>query len=107
MKGIPASPGSAQGRVKVVRSPQKFSGVNRGKIIVLPFLAPEFVVLLKRYHKISGIVTELGGSTSHAAIVARELNIPYVAGIVSATKKLKDNTVVRLDGSEGIVYEIG
>ena len=54
--------------------------------------------------KAAAIVTDEGGQTSHAAIVSRELGIPCVVGTKDATKMLKDDMVVTVDGSEGSVY---
>jgi pyruvate,water dikinase len=53
----------------------------------------------------NGIITDEGGVTCHAAIVSRELGIPCVVGTGDATKVLKENSVVTLDGNKGLVYE--
>ena len=50
------------------------------------------------------ILTARGGMTSHAAIVSRELGIPCVVGTKEATKRLKDDTVVTVDGARGLIY---
>jgi len=68
-------------------------------------LLPDFLPVIKRKSQILGIISDKGGLTCHAAIIARELEIPYVAGTQIATKKLKDGMIVTIDGRNGIVYE--
>ncbi len=105
LKGIPASPGRVEGRVKIVNFLEELKGLNKGDIIVTSFLTPEFVSVIRKDLQISGIITDKGGATCHAAIVARELKIPYIAGAVNATKKLKDNTFISVNSENGIIHE--
>ena len=63
--------------------------------------SPDYVPAMK---KAAAIVTDEGGQTSHAAIVSRELGIPAVVGSREATKKLKDDQMVTVDGEKGHVY---
>ena len=56
--------------------------------------------------KAKAIVTDIGGITSHAAIVAREFNIPTVVATTNATKQLKDGDFVRVDAFKGIVIKL-
>ncbi|MBI4101614.1 MAG: hypothetical protein HY443_01450 [Candidatus Nealsonbacteria bacterium] len=105
LKGIPASPGRVTGKVKIIdpsRTIPKFSGQD---IIVSSFLTPPFVALIKKNPAILGIITDGGGATCHAAIVARELRIPYIAGAIVATKKLRNNAEITTDSAQGLVYE--
>jgi len=106
LKGIIASPGRAQGRVRIVRSPKDLLQARQEDIIVASFLLPDICLAFRKNSRISGIVTEKGGSTCHVAILAREFNVPYVAGARAATKKLKNNSLVCLDAERGVVYEI-
>lgn len=106
LTGITASPGNAFGKVRIVKVPGDILKTKKEEIIVAPFLTPEFVLLLRKNRQIKGIVTDRGGSTSHIAILAREFGIPYIAGTGTATKKLKNNTAVNLDGKLGTVYEV-
>lgn len=76
--------------------------VNKRDIIVVKATDPSYVLIMK---KSSAIVSELGGLTSHAAIVARELGLPCVVAASDATKILKDGQKVVVDGSAGVVYE--
>jgi len=105
LKGIPASPGLTQGKVKIINFLEEIDELAKENIIVASFLTPDFVSLIKKNLQFSGIITDKGGATCHAAIVAREFKIPYIAGTVYATKKLKDDIIVTMDGEGGIVYK--
>ncbi len=63
---------------------------------------PDMVPAMKRA---SGIITDEGGMTSHAAIVSRELGVPAIVGTTNATTVLEDGQVVTLDGDKGSVLE--
>lgn len=101
LTGVGASPGIGTGVVKVLKSPKELGKVKNGDILVAPMTSPDFVPAMK---KASAIVTDEGGMTSHAAIVSRELGIPCVVGTKYATSKLKDETIITVDGSRGLVY---
>ncbi|HEX6891587.1 MAG TPA: phosphoenolpyruvate synthase, partial [Chryseolinea sp.] len=93
------------GRVCIVKSLADGAKVRKGDVIVADITNPDWNALLKRA---VCIVTNKGGRTSHASIVARELGIPAVVGTMSATEKLVDGqeiTVSCADGDEGHVYE--
>ena len=105
LKGTGASPGITKGRVRLVRSAEEVETLDNGEILVASFITQDFLPSIKRHANICGVVTDKGGATCHAAIVMRELKICYVAGVGNATKKLKDNTKVEIDGRKGIVYE--
>lgn len=99
--GASASPGIGSGPVKILKSPKEIGKVKHGDVLVAKMTSPDFVPAMK---KTVGIVTDEGGETSHAAIVSRELGIPCVVGTKEATKRLKDEVVVTVDGSKGLVY---
>src|SRR3990167_7234038 len=101
LTGAGASPGIGTGTVKVFKSPKEINKVTPGDVLVAEMTSPDYVPAMK---KAVAIITDEGGQTSHAAIVSRELGIPCVVGTRQATKKLKDETVVTVDGSEGLVY---
>lgn len=105
LKGIPASIGTVRGRVKVVNFPEEIDELEGTEIVVVSFLFPDFLPAIKREPQILGIISDKGGLTCHAAIIARELEIPYIAGAETATKKLKNGMIVTMDGRNGIVYE--
>ncbi|MFF0578318.1 PEP/pyruvate-binding domain-containing protein [Streptosporangium saharense] len=100
LTGTPGSHGTATGTARVVRGPADFARVRPGDILVCPFTDPAWTPLLR---VVSGVVTETGGVLSHAAIVAREHAIPAVLGVPDATSRLRDNTVITVDGTAGTV----
>jgi pyruvate,water dikinase len=101
LEGSAASPGIGTGVVKILRSPKELDKVKSGDVLVAEMTSPDFVPAMK---KAAAIVTNKGGQTSHAAIVSRELGIPCVVGTKEATQKLKDDTIVTVDGGQGLVY---
>ncbi|MDP2861077.1 MAG: phosphoenolpyruvate synthase, partial [bacterium] len=101
LSGQPASPGLGIGPVKIIFSPKEISKIKDGDVLVTIQTNPDFVPAMK---KAAAIVTERGGRTSHAAIVARELGIPCVVGAGGATTILKEGITVTVSGREGKVY---
>lgn len=101
LRGTAASPGIGTGHVKILKSPKEISKVSQGDVLVAPMTSPDYVPAMK---KASAIVTDQGGLTSHAAIVSRELGVPCIVGTKDATTKLKENTVVTVDGAKGMVF---
>lgn len=92
------------GKVSIVKSLADAGKVNSGDIIVADITNPDWNALLR---KAICIVTNKGGRTSHASIVARELGIPAVVGTLYATEKLKDGQVITvscISGDDGHVY---
>ncbi len=102
LKGTPASPGTASGKVRIVRSPEDIRYVEQGEILVAQMTSPDYVPAMRRA---SAIVTDSGGTTSHAAIVSRELGIPCVVGTMTATALLQNGREITVDGYSGKVYE--
>jgi pyruvate,water dikinase len=102
VKGLGASPGIASGPVRIVRKLDQLDKVSEGDIIVTEMTTPDMVPAMKRA---SGIITDEGGMTSHAAIVARELGAPAVVGTGDGTEHLGDGQVVTIDGDKGSVTE--
>jgi pyruvate,water dikinase len=102
LSGAPASPGVANGPVKIVPDPSQIDKVLEGDVLVAEMTTPDFVPAMKRA---TAIVTDRGGRTAHAAIVSRELGIPCVVGCEKATAILKDGQVITVDGGNGKVYD--
>ncbi len=100
--GSPASPGIAVGPVKIILSPREIERVKKGDILVAPQTNPDYVPAMRRA---AAIVTEKGGRTSHAAIVSRELGVPAAVGVENATKKLKDNMIISVNGETGEIFK--
>ena len=101
IKGQSGSPGIASGNVKVINGPAEFHKLNEGDVLVCQFTDPTWTPL---FGLASAVVADTGGALSHAAIVAREYGIPAVLGTQVATSQLKDEMVVRVDGTQGIVF---
>lgn len=98
--GIVVSVGKAVGRVKIVMTAQNIDKVKKGDILVAPMTRPEHLIGMK---KAAAIITDDGGITCHAAIIARELKIPCIIGTKVATRVLKDGDIVEVDAEKGIV----
>nr|MBA4405061.1 phosphoenolpyruvate synthase [Nanoarchaeum sp.] len=101
LKGISASPGIGSGHVKIVEDADDLDKVKHGDVLVARMTNPDYVAAMERA---SAIVTDEGGQTCHAAIVSREMGIPAVVGTGTATKVLKENDLITVDGKAGKVY---
>ncbi len=88
--------------VKIVLDIDELDKIEDGDVMVTTMTTPDMVPAMRRA---SGIVTDEGGVTCHASIISRELGIPCVVGTGDATKTLKENTGVTLDGKKGLVFE--
>ena len=100
IKGVAASPGSVTAPACVITSPQDFSKMNDGEVLVAPLTTPAWTPLFARA---AAVVTDIGGPLSHGSIVAREYGIPAVLGTGIATKRISEGQVVTVDGSAGTV----
>jgi pyruvate, water dikinase len=95
----------ASGRVRVMRGGAELESFQAGEVLVADSTAPDWGTVMKRA---AAIVTNRGGRTCHAAIVARELGIPAVVGAEGATAALRDGQLVSVSCAEGVkgrVYE--
>lgn len=93
------------GPVRVVQDPDQMHTVQPGDVLVADMTDPNWEPVMKRA---SALVTNRGGRTCHAAIIARELGIPAIVGSVNATELLKDGDIVTVsccEGETGIVYQ--
>ncbi len=99
-QGISASQGITEGRVCIIKTPEEFDKIQKGDILVAPFTAPVWTPL---FRIASGVVTEIGSSTCHAAIVSREYGIPSVVAVPGITGKLTDGQNIVVDGTNGII----
>lgn len=100
LAGTCACPGMVKGVVKIINSPDQMGKMNQGDVMVAHTTFPALVPAMK---KAAAIITDDGGITCHAAIVARELKTPCVVGTKVATKILKDGDRVEVDADKGIV----
>jgi pyruvate, water dikinase len=98
--GYAASPGIVEGVARVLRSVNDIGQIRDGEILVCAVTAPSWAPV---FGKIKAAVSDIGGTMSHAAIVAREYGMPAVVGTGHATKLIKTGQTVRVDGDRGIV----
>lgn len=103
IRGMSACKGIARGTVKIISGIHELYKIEKGDILIAQQTVPDFTPAM---HKAVAIVTDLGGITSHAAIVSRELGIPCVVGTKTATLVFKDNDVVEVDANKAIVRRI-
>lgn len=101
LKGIGANQGVIKGKAVIIQIPKEIVKIDNGDILVTETTNPLFTLAIL---KAKALVTDKGGVLSHAAIVARELNIPCVVGTRNATKVLKDNQRIIVDGKKGVIY---
>ena len=98
--GYAASRGVVEGVARVLRSVNDIGLIHEGEILVCPVTAPSWAPV---FGKIKAAVSDIGGTMSHAAIVAREYGMPAVVGTGHATKRIRTGQTVRVDGDRGIV----
>lgn len=105
IRGLSIGNTIVQGTVKKVHDIGDLKGLRSNHILVTEMTEPDWVSVLK---KVTGIITDFGGRTCHAAIVSRELGIPAVVGTSIATRELQDGQKITLstaEGEEGHIYE--
>jgi pyruvate, water dikinase len=115
LSGITGAVKASSGKVVIVREEEKatpaetaqalaaeLNRVKEGDVLVTGMTKPDMVPAMKRA---SAIVTDEGGPTCHAAIVARELEIPCIVGTGKATRMLKNGQVVTVDANRGKVFD--
>ncbi|MDD5071889.1 MAG: PEP-utilizing enzyme [Patescibacteria group bacterium] len=100
IKGQCGARGYAKGVVKIVNVARDMEKMGKGDILVSISTQPDLLPAMK---KAAAFITDQGGVTSHAAIVAREINTPCVIGTKIATKVLKDGDEVEIDADKGVV----
>jgi pyruvate,water dikinase len=101
LRGLGASPGRASGRVRVLHSPAEGDRLLNGEVLVAPLTNPDWMPAVRRA---SALVTDTGGVTCHAAIVARELGVPAVVGTRAGTHTLREGQEVTVDGNTGQIW---
>ncbi len=100
INGNAGARGKVTGVAKVVLSLADAAKLKPGDVLVAPATMPAWTPL---FASISAVVTDAGGVLSHAAIVAREYDIPAVLGTHTATSTIKDGQTIEVDGDEGVV----
>ena len=100
VRGLGAAPGRCIGRARVVGSLTRARQLASGEILVAHVTGPESAPLM---HGVGAIVTDTGGMSSYAAVVARRLGIPCVVGTAEATNVVSDGQLITVDGDHGLV----
>jgi len=100
IKGFASSPGAAQGPARVLKTAEEISLLQEGEILVCPSTNPSWGPALGR---VVAAVTDIGGLTSHAAIVCREYRVPSVTGTGTATSVIETGDIIHVDGDSGVV----
>lgn len=89
----------ALGAARVLHSPDEIDSFKEGEILVARFTDPSWTPVFSRA---AGLITEVGGHLSHAAILARELNVPAIVGVEGATSSIRTGDLVRMNQDGGI-----
>lgn len=100
LAGHGVSSGIIEGVARIVTGPEDFDRFNQGEILIAKTTSPTFNVVLAMA---GGVVTEIGGLICHAAIVAREFDMPGVVGVKGIVDAVPDGALVRVDGDAGTV----
>jgi pyruvate,water dikinase len=100
INGFAASHGIVTGIARLVLEPRDMSRVRKGDVLITRSTSPAYNALLPL---LLGVVTDRGGTLSHAAVVAREYGIPAVVGTGNATERIRDGARVRINGATGLV----
>jgi pyruvate,water dikinase len=100
LRGLPGSPGSAEGEVCRIHGAADFARFVPGSVLVARTTNPAWTPL---FYAAAAVVTESGGPLSHGAVTAREVGIPAVMAVPGALQRLPDGTRVRVDGTRGLV----
>lgn len=103
LAGVAASPGVAEGPVRVIRGHDDMHRLTDGDVLVCQVTSPAWAPL---FPLAAAVVADGGGALSHAAIAAREHGIPAVLGTGAGTTTLRDGQRVRVDGTRGLVLAI-
>jgi pyruvate,water dikinase len=97
--GLPVSAGTVEGRARVILSMAE-ADLEAGDILVTAFTDPSWTPL---FVAIEGLVTEVGGLTTHGAVIAREYGLAAVVGVEHATRLIRDGQRIRVNGTDGYV----
>jgi len=100
IKGNIAFGGLVKGKVKIIKKISESNDLCQGEILVASMTDPRYLPAMK---KAAAIITDEGGITCHAAIVAREMKKPCIIGTKIATQALKDGDLVEVDADKGVV----
>ncbi|HXH74653.1 MAG TPA: PEP/pyruvate-binding domain-containing protein [Bacteriovoracaceae bacterium] len=100
LKGLGCSPGEFTGRARVILDIHQTAGLTKEEILITFFTDPGWTPVLAR---VGGVVTEVGGLLSHAAVIGREYGIPAILNLIDATKLIGDGDLIKINGKTGTV----
>lgn len=100
LSGMPISVGTVTGPVRVVRSSADWSRVMPGEILVVPVIDPGLAPL---FGLAGGLISEMGGTLSHGAIIAREYGLPTIANVEGAMARFADGQRITIDAASGTI----
>lgn len=100
IKGQIAMKGKVEGIVRIISKKSEIEKLQNGEILIATMTTPDYIPAMK---KASAFVTDEGGITCHAAIIAREMKKPCIIGTKIATKVFKDGDMVEVDAEKGII----
>lgn len=101
--GQVAYAGKATGKVHLIMGDHELNEIKKGEILVTKMTTPDYIFAMQ---KSAAVVTDVGGVTSHASVVSRELRKPCIIGTKIATQVLKDGDVVEVDADKGAHLDI-
>jgi pyruvate,water dikinase len=104
LRGLAASTGTHTGRARVVLTPADGADIEPGEVLVTSAVSPGWAPLLLAA---GALVTEMGGTLSHGAIIAREYGLPAVLDVSDATHRICTGQLVYVDGARGIIRLLG
>ena len=103
VKGAVAFKGNIKGIARIIKTKEDYSKLKQNDILVTFMTTPEMVPLME---KAAAFVTDEGGITCHASIIARELGKPCIIGTKNATEVFKDGDIIEVDANKGLVRKI-
>ncbi|OGE87799.1 MAG: hypothetical protein A3J07_03750 [Candidatus Doudnabacteria bacterium RIFCSPLOWO2_02_FULL_49_13] len=103
IKGQVAFPGLVRGRVRIIKTDKEMHTIRPGEILVTRMTTPDYIFAMRIS---AAVVTDVGGVTSHASVVSRELAKPCIIGTGHATQILKTGDLVEVDANTGVVKRI-
>jgi len=98
LKGIGCSSGEIIGRARVILDIHETKDLKKDEILVTLFTDPGWTPVLAR---VGGVITEVGGLLSHAAVIGREYGIPAILNLIDATTLIQDGDLIRMNGKTG------
>ena len=100
VRGVPVSNGECEGVVRIVCSADDANQLQKGEIMVARFTD---IGWTPYYSIVNGLITEIGSSLSHGAVVAREYGLPTIVNVKGATKLLKNGDRIKMNASKGTI----